>query len=310
MSSVKSRQKQEVRVEGVKLTHPDRVVFPEQGLTKLDMARYYADIGEWILPHLSRRPLSMLRCPEGREQQCFYQKHPDSGFAKGVPRVAINEKQGGETDYLYIETVEHLIELVQFNVLEFHPWGSRIEDVEKPDTLVFDLDPGPGVTWEALLRAARDIKDRVEQLGLVPFLQTTGGKGLHVVVPIEPSCEWDWVKDFSHELAKTVARDDPKSFTTNMSKERREGRIFIDYLRNGRGNTSVVCYCARARKGAPVATPLRWDELRTLEGPDQYKVDSIQRRLSALGQDPWIGFNHSRRPLTKNMLNQLKKDEA
>ena len=293
-----AQRKGKVQVAGVTLTNPDRVLYPRQALTKLDLARYYEEIADWILPQIGRRPLTLLRCPQGRSEQCFYQKHPGQAISADAPRIAIREKDGSSEDYLYVERIRDLVALVQAGTLELHAWGSTVEDVERPDILVFDLDPGPGVEWSDVLDAARSLQDRLRSLKLEAFLRTTGGKGLHVVVPIRPSIVWERAKAFCKAVAAAHAREDPKRFTTNMAKAKRNKRIFIDYLRNGRGSTAIVSYSTRAREGAPVAVPVRRDELKPSLRSDSYDVGSVRKRLSALDSDPWERLERSRRPLT------------
>ncbi|MGL6251224.1 MAG: DNA ligase D [Billgrantia desiderata] len=295
------KRKDETSLLGVRLTSPDRVLFPEQGLTKLDLARFYEQIHEWVLPHLARRPLSLVRCPQGRNDECFFQKHPRSAIPDSVPRIDVPEKKG-RAEYVYVESAADLIGLVQAGALEIHPWGSRIDHLEQPDGLVFDLDPDEGIAWQEILRVAGTLRERLESLGLTPFLRTTGGKGLHLVVPIEPSAEWDRAKAFAKGVAEAHAKDDPQRLTTNMSKAKREGRIFIDYLRNGRGATAVASYTVRARQNAPVAVPIRWDELNVALRADRYNVQNLRRRLAALREDPWAGFSEAARPLDTKLL--------
>lgn len=287
-------------VEGVKLSHPERILYPDQGVTKLDLARYYAEVQDWILPQLAERPLSLVRCPQGRNKQCFFQKHPGEAIAASVPRVTIQEKEGS-SEYLYVRSAADLVALVQAGVLEFHPWGSRVDDLERPDYMVFDLDPGEGVAWSDMQKAATGMRDRLSTLGLTGFLRTTGGKGLHVVVPIKPGEGWAAVKAFAHAVCRQHAHDDPKRFTTDMSKARRKGRIFLDYLRNGRGATAIASYSTRARQGAPVAVPLRWDELNAALRSDRYNTANLRRRLGVLKSDPWEDFEDARRPLSRDM---------
>lgn len=298
------KRKDETSLLGVRLTSPDRVLFPEQGLTKLDLARFYEQIHEWVLPHLARRPLSLVRCPQGRNDECFFQKHPRSAIPDSVPRIDVPEKKGS-AEYVYVESAADLIGLVQAGALEIHPWGSRIDHLEQPDGLVFDLDPDEGIAWQEILRVAGTLRERLESLGLTPFLRTTGGKGLHLVVPIEPSAEWDRAKAFAKGVAEAHAKDDPQRLTTNMSKAKREGRIFIDYLRNGRGATAVASYTVRARQNAPVAVPIRWDELNAALRADRYNVQNLRRRLAALREDPWAGFSEAARPLDDDLLKRV-----
>jgi bifunctional non-homologous end joining protein LigD len=287
-------------VASVRISHPDRILYPEQGVTKIDMARYYEAIADWIIPLIERRPLSLLRCPEGTKSECFFQKHPSPSLTKGLPRVAIAEKEG-KKDYVYVESIAHLVTLIQANTLELHPWGCHIDDIEHADLMVFDLDPGPDVDWKYMIRTIRALRDRLGDLGLTGFLRTTGGKGLHVVVPLEPSADWDELKAFARAVAERHADADPKRLTTNMSKAKRQGRIFVDYLRNGRGATAIASYSARARPGAPVAVPLRWDELDSMLRPDRYDVHNLPRRLRTLKSDPWEGFEAARTAITAKM---------
>ncbi|WP_206604615.1 DNA ligase D [Kineobactrum sediminis] len=297
-------------VAGIKLSHADRILYPEQGVTKLELARYYEDIQEWILPHLASRPLVLLRCPEGWEQECFFQKHPGKNFASGVPRIAIRENDDSERDYVYVRTISDVIALVQFNVLEFHPWGSQVESIEMPDTIIFDLDPGPDVSWARIAGVAMDLRERLDGLGLASFLQATGGKGLHLIVPLKPGSTWDEVKQFSHAVSRAHAQDDPRNLTTNMAKKKRQGRIFLDYLRNGRGSTSIGRYSLRARKNAPVATPLRWDELTSRVNSNRYTISNIRRRLGALREDPWKDYEASRVAITSRMRRQVGLEKS
>jgi bifunctional non-homologous end joining protein LigD len=296
-------------VAGVRLTHPDRVLYPDQGVTKLALAHYYEEVADWLLPYLARRPLSLVRCPQGPEEQCFFQKHPGATAAKGVPRIEIAEREG-RRPYLYVDRLRDLIALVQAGVLELHPWGSRVDDIERPDLLVFDLDPGPRVGWTRVLRTASAVRDRLANLGLTSFVRTTGGKGLHLVVPLVPSCDWDEAKAFTRGVAEAQAHDDPRRITANMSKAKRQGRIFLDYLRNGRGATAVASYSPRARAGATVAVPVRWEELSPALTSDRYDIENLRRRLRALDADPWEGFEDARRPLTREMMAAVGAAEA
>lgn len=300
-----SKHKDAVTLLGVRLTSPDRVLFPEQGLTKLDLARFYEQIHEWVLPHLARRPLSLVRCPQGRDDECFFQKHPRRAIPASVPRIDVPEKQGS-AEYVYVESPADLVGLVQAGALEIHPWGSRIDQLDQPDLLVFDLDPDEGIAWQEILRVAGTLRERIESLGLTPFLRTTGGKGLHLVVPLEPAANWDQAKAFAKSLAEAHASDDPKRLTINMSKAKRAGRIFIDYLRNARGATAVGSYTVRARQNAPVAVPIRWDELNAALRSNRYSVDNLRRRLSALHTDPWAGFHEAARPLDAGLLKTME----
>ena len=291
-------------VAGVNLSSPDKVLYPQQGVSKRELAEYYASVGEWMLPYVQDRPLALVRCPQGREKKCFYQKHPGEAMAKDLPRVTIEESDG-PAPYLYVQRPEHLVQLVQSGVLEMHVWGSLVGALERPDILVFDLDPADDVPWAETIRIARELRDRLDGMGLVSFPRTTGGKGLHLVVPIEPTLEWPEAKAFAQAVAQAHAQDEPKRITTNMSKAKRGGKIFLDYLRNGRGATAIASYSTRAREGAPVAVPIRWDELGPRLTSDRYHVGNVARRLGSLKGDPWEGFADARREITARTLDAL-----
>ena len=289
----------------VRLTSPDRMLFADVGLTKAGLARYYADIADWILPHLQGRPLSMLRCPEGQGEPCFFQKHAAAGTPDALRRIEIDEKHESEV-YLIADDLEGLLSLAQMSVLEIHPWGSRSDRLEQPDRLIFDLDPHEDVPWQRVIDAARHVRLALERLRLVSFLKTTGGKGLHVVVPLHPRRrEWPQAKAFTRAVAQQLADEHPELYTTNMSKAARKGRIFIDYLRNDRGATAVAPYSTRARPGASVSTPLAWDELSDKIRSDHFRVDNVRRRLSSLKHDPWEGFFEVKQLLPKLVNGQL-----
>lgn len=283
-------------LDEARLTHPDRVLYPEHGLTKRGLAEYYAQVAAWMLPHVANRPLSLVRCPDGHDKQCFYQKHIGKGLAAGLREVMIAENKGEEA-YPVLDGLPGLLALVQMSVLEVHPWGSRADDVERPDRLVFDLDPDPSVPWARVIEAGIEMRERLKALGLVTFVKTTGGKGLHVVAPITPRAEWPEVKAFCEEVATAAVRDAPDRYTANMAKAARVGKIFIDYLRNGRGATAIAAYSPRARPGAPVATPLAWEELSEAITSDHFTVASLPRRLEALRRDPWAGMADVRQTL-------------
>lgn len=280
------------------LTNPDRVLYPEQGLTKRGLATYYHAVAEWILPHVAGRPLSLVRCPRGRRKTCFYQKHVAQGMPSAIRGVEIREARGTGV-YVSIDDVDGLVALVQIGALELHAWGSRVDDVERPDRMVFDLDPSPAVAWSSVVAGAHELRERLGVVHLESFVRLTGGKGLHVVVPLEGRPEWDRVKRFSRGLARELATDEPERYVTTAAKADRVGKIFVDYLRNTRGATSVASYSTRARRGAPVATPVRWDELTPAVAPDRYSVWSLRRRLAALASDPWEGFLETHQELAR-----------
>jgi bifunctional non-homologous end joining protein LigD len=283
-------------VEGVRLTHPDRVLYPELGTTKQDLAAFYVSIAEWILPHLVDRPTTLVRCPDGLAGQCFYQKHTGTWAPPSLRRVQIQEKRKiGE--YLVVDDLPGLVGLVQIGILEIHTWNSQVAHLEQPDRLVFDLDPAEDVPWEAVVAAARVVRARLEDQGLESFVKTTGGKGLHLVVPIARGPSWDECLDFSRGVAEDLVREAPEAFVAVMTKARRTGRIYVDYLRNQRGSTSVAAYSTRAKPTAPVSTPLTWEEL----GPDvdsmHYTIANLARRLASRRSDPWEGFAETRQRL-------------
>lgn len=275
-----------ISFESVRLTNPDRVLYPDQGITKLGLAQYYAAIKDWALPELRNRPLSLVRCPEGQGKECFYQKHLSSGVPDALGRVEIAEKSGSET-YLVIEDLPGLVAVVQMGVLEIHPWGSTVAKLETPDRITFDFDPDAGLPWQRITEAAIEMREALLGVGLQSFAKTTGGKGLHVVVPVAPKLGWEAIKEFAKWVAERFVAAYPDRFTSNMAKRARSGRIFIDYLRNGRGATAIGAYSPRARPGAPVATPLFWDEVESGVKPDRFTVATLPDRLAKLKSDPW-----------------------
>ncbi len=285
---------------GVKITHPGRVIYPEQDLTKGELALFYERIAGWILPHLKDRPLTLVRCPEGNLKQCFYQKHVNGQFPDSIKRVEI-EEGGSKVFYGAVDSVAGLVSLIQMGVLEIHIWGSHIDNVERPDYLVFDLDPDEGLGWERVIEGALAVRTVLETLGLQAFLKTTGGKGLHVCVPLVRRAGWDDVKAFTKAVAEHIAAVVPTHFTAKLPKASRKGKVFIDYLRNGRGATSIAAYSTRARPGAPVSTPLFWEELETGVRGDTYTVRNLPARLERLESDPWASFSKVRQSITAAM---------
>ncbi|GAB2560932.1 DNA ligase D [Dyella jejuensis] len=273
----------------VTITHPDRVVYPSDNITKGEVAEYYRSIMKWLLPGVLDRPLSIIRCPEGAEKTCFFQKHPIQGLHR-VGTVRLKEEKGSQAVYLFARDADSVLELVQFGTLEFHVWGATAARPDNADRIVFDLDPAPKVGWARVVAAARLLRGLLSRIGLQSFLRTTGGKGLHVVVPLNPGCPWAQVKDFSRAMASTMAAMHPQEFVDTASKAKRAGKIYVDYLRNSRGATSIANYSLRARKGAPVATPLRWEELSKIERGDAFTIHTLPRRLARLRKDPWEGI--------------------
>ncbi|HTV91002.1 MAG TPA: DNA ligase D [Stellaceae bacterium] len=289
---------------GVRLTHPDRMFYPEAGITKLALARYYQTVGPWALPHLAHRPLSLVRCPEGYAGQCFYQKH----FATGVPdvlgRISITEKTKTE-DHLVIENAAGLVAMAQMGILEIHPWGSTVDKLETPDRITFDFDPDEGLPWQRVTEAAIEMREALIGIGLQSFVKTTGGKGLHVVVPVVPRLEWEAIKEFAKWVAERFVNAYPDRFTANMAKRARTGRIFIDYLRNGRGATAIGAYSPRARAGAPVATPLSWDEVERGVRPDAFTIATVPERLVKLKADPWADIGTLRQMIGADISKEV-----
>jgi bifunctional non-homologous end joining protein LigD len=276
-------------VSGVRISHPDRIVYPEDGVTKAAVARYYAAVADHMLPHLRSRPVALLRCPDGLTGQCFYQKHPGSWAPSSLRRVRIREKAKSD-DYLVIEDAPGLVALIQMGVLEIHTWNAQADRLETPDRVVFDLDPGPDVPWAAVVAAARLVRATLEGQGLQSFVKTTGGKGLHVVAPIQPGPGWSDCVGFAGRVVDLLVAETPKAFVATMAKSARKGKIFIDYFRNQRGATSVAAYSTRARTGAPVSTPITWDELDRVPSGSHFTLATIERRLAKLSRDPWAGY--------------------
>ncbi len=286
----KPMTKAEIReLEKVEFTHPDRMLYPEQQLSKIDLAAYYLEVGAAMLPYVIDRPLTVIRCPRGASEPCFMQKHPAGRLPDGLATIPVREEKR-ERDYLTIKSVRGLLELVQLGALEIHLWGARAEDLERPDRIVLDLDPGPGVDWSQIVRAATTIRDLLSDRGLMSFIKTTGGKGLHLVAPIKPRTGWGEAKQFSKGLMQQMAAEVPDLFTTNPSKAKREKKIFLDYLRNDRGATSVAPFSPRARPGALVSAPLSWRELSRGVRPEEFTVITMPKRLKKLRADPWRNF--------------------
>ncbi len=285
---------------GIKLTSPDRVVYPGQGVTKADLVAYYAAVAERMLPYIAKRPLSLLRCPQGRAKYCFFQKHDTGGFPDAMKSLLITEKDGSREDYFYIEDLPGLIAGTQMNVLEWHLWGADIDQVEKPERIIFDIDPDEGLGFAEVRSAARDISKALEALDLESYPLVTGGKGVHVIAPLRPSMEWPEVKAFCKALAQRLADNEPDRFVATMSKAKRKGKLFIDYLRNERGSTAIAPWSSRSRQGAPAAVPVSWDELETITAANQFTLADAAARASLA--DPWKGYFSTKQAITKAML--------
>ncbi|PRQ09896.1 DNA ligase D [Enhygromyxa salina] len=288
MSKSKSKPKPKSAEQlAVRLTHPEKLLYPDLGLRKRDVADYLMQIAEWMLPHVRDRPLTMVRCPDGVDGDCFYQKHAMAGLPDTVSRARVRDSDGAQISYPCVTDALGLVGLVQMSVLELHVWGARVDAIEHPDRLVFDLDPDLELGFDRVVDAAIEIRDRLAELGLVSFVKTTGGKGLHVVAPIEPRHDFEHAKAFCRAFAQRLAADAPQRYTAVAAKSARRGKIFVDYLRNGRGATSVAAYSMRAKPGALVSTPLAWDELSPELRPAAFSIMSVPDRLASLSADPW-----------------------
>ncbi len=275
---------------GVRLTHPAREMFPGSGITKKHVAEHYVLCGARFLEHASGRPVSLIRCPEGAGEKCFFQKHGAAAAPKGLSTAKIAEKGGKAGDYLVIDDEASVISAVQISAIEFHLWGSKIDRIEKPDRLVFDLDPDESLPFRAVRDAALAIREALRELSLESFPLLTGGKGVHVVAPLRRTREWPEVKEFSRCVAMSFAKTAPTIFVAAASKARRTGRIFIDWMRNQRGATAIAPYSLRARDGAPVAAPISWNELKTIESGHAFTIATIGKRLDRASLDPWPGY--------------------
>ncbi len=291
------------KVLGIGISHPERTVFPDKKITKLQVAQYYEAIGGAMLPHVSDRPLALVRCPDGVGPACFFQKHAGASLPDAIREVP----QGGghKGAVLLINSVEGLVSLVQRGVLEIHCWGSRYKKLEQPDMVVFDFDPDAAVKWPKVVKAAVDMRAFLKNLGLESFVKTTGGKGLHVVAPFKPLLEWEAVKEFTRMVADKFAATDPDMYLINMSKKKREGKIFVDYLRNGRGSTVIAPYSTRARPGALIATPLTWTELDGGAKPQDFTMEKVILRVMRRFKDPWKAMFGVKQSITEKTIKTL-----
>ncbi|NKM69954.1 non-homologous end-joining DNA ligase [Rhizobium laguerreae] len=284
-------------VSDVSLTNPDRLYWPDEGVTKQALADYYAAVWPFMAPYLVNRPLALLRLPDGiKSHQRFFQKHAWKGMKPHIEEVADPQDADGEK-LLRIADFNGLVALVQSAALEIHPWGTTADNWETPDMITMDLDPGEDVAWSAVISAALELKTRLEARGLAAFVKTSGGKGLHVVTPLAPKAGWAEVKDFAHSLAESMSADTPEKYLATATKAKRGGHIYIDYLRNGRGNTAVAAYSTRARSGAPVSMPLDWSELNEVSGPAAFTLGNVPGRLETQPRDPWGNFFDAAVPL-------------
>jgi bifunctional non-homologous end joining protein LigD len=291
-------------VAGIRISHPDRVIYPDLGISKLELARYYERIGDWILPHVAGRPLTLVHCPTGVSGACHYLKHAKAWGPNALRRVRIQEKTKiGE--YLVADSIEAVVSLAQMGIVEIHTWNSTADDVEHPNRLVWDLDPGPKVSWNQIVQAADLVRRVLETLGLESWVKTTGGRGLHVVVPLKPKRDTSFCLEFSRAVSEAIEQSDPRTFTTTFAKAGRERKILIDYLRNNRTNTSVCAFSSRARAGARVSMPLDWNDLK--DGPDRWTLLTVPKRLARLRRDPWKNYWKSAQELSDSSRAALER---
>lgn len=294
-----------IEIEGVRLTSPGKVLFPEQGITKRDLAEYYVAVAPRILPWLVDRPVTLMRCPSGRQKQCFIQRRAGPGIPRAVRRVEAAADEKGPVTYLSIGSLEGLLSLVQLGVLEFHVWSARSDRLDRPDSIVFDLDPDPSLPFAATIAAARGLRERLAELGLESFVKTTGGKGLHLVVPIARRSSWDDVRRFARALAEEMESAHPDLYIAEASRARRAGRIYVDYLRNGYAATAVAAYSTRARPGAPVSLPIDWADLKDSLRPADFNLRSVPALLQQRTRDPWEGFTAVEQTLRRSVIDRL-----
>lgn len=287
------------------ITHPEKVLDEASGMTKQTLAEYFLAVAERMLPHVANRPLSVVRCPEGSGKPCFFQKHVGRGLPAGVKSIAVPNRKTGEVEqYLTLDSAEGLLGMAQMGVLEIHPWGSCNESLDEPDRIVFDLDPDAAIPWETLAGSAEKLRARLKRLRLESFLKSTGGKGLHLVVPIEPEQDWAAVKQFAHALVLEMEAEDPSLYISKMTKAARTNKIYLDYLRNDRGSTSIAPFSPRARRGAPVAMTLDWKELKASKRPE-FQVADVAAWSARLKRDPWKKMAATHQMLTAEALEAI-----
>ncbi|MDB4976484.1 MAG: hypothetical protein JWN48_4825, partial [Myxococcaceae bacterium] len=289
------------------LTNLDKVLYPENGLRKADLIAYYAAVSSHALPHLSGRPLTLVRCPGGRAQKCFFQKHANDNVPAAVQRIDVGEEatQSAAEMYMAVSDMPGMVALAQIGALELHTWVCHADKVERPDQFIFDLDPDEGLAWDAVVEAAFLMRRRLAELGLDSFVKTTGGKGLHVVAPVARKLDWEAHRNFAKALADTVARAEPKRYLTNMRKDLRKGKLFVDWMRNGRGATAIAPYSTRAREGATVATPIGWEELEQGVDPKSFDVYGVIHRLQNMKTDPWQAYASTKQSVSSATLKKL-----
>jgi bifunctional non-homologous end joining protein LigD len=294
-----------IEIAGIRLTHPDKQLYPEEQVAKRDLALYYQAAAERMLPHIARRPLSIVRCPDGRGEPCFFQRHPIPGSPDAIRRFKLREKKAGP-DFIYIEDLPGLVALAQMGVLEIHIWGSHVDAVDRPDRMVFDLDPADDVPFAQVKAAALHLREILEAVRLTSFPLLTGGKGIHIVVPLRPRQDWEAIKAFSGALAQRMAAEQPDRYVATMTKAKRKGRIFIDFFRNDKTATAIAPYSPRARAGAPLAWPIGWKALPRVESAHIVTLASFRRRLASA--DPWTAYAKTDQTLEPSALKALGID--
>jgi bifunctional non-homologous end joining protein LigD len=293
-------------IAGVRVSNPARILYEGQGIRKGDLAEYYLRIERWVVPELQDRPLTLLRCPSGSEKECFFQRRANDSVPDSIRRVPVTVAVDEPTEHLAIDSVQGIIALVQLGVLEMHTWGARRDRLDRPDRLVMDMDPAPGLPFSAVIDAALEMRETLRDLGLVSFVKSTGGKGLHIVAPLMRRTGWDELRLVAHAIATRLAEKHPRRYLAKASKSERTGRVFIDYLRNGPGATAVASYSTRARPGAPVSLPLAWEELSESFRPEEWSVQNVPDRLESLASDPWDGYTLVRQSLTREIRDRLE----
>ena len=289
--------------DGLRLTHPDKILFPEQGIAKRDLANYLDAVADRMLPFVRNRLLTLVRCPDGRSGSCFYQRHASRGMPPGFHEQESRKSTGQTGRYIYIDGKAGLLGTAQLSVLEVHIWGSPVDDIDRPDRIVFDLDPDPSVGFPAVREAAFRIRDVLAALRLESFALVTGGKGIHVVTPIQRTHDWATVKAFTKAVAEKLVDDDPEAFVATMRKAKRKGKVFIDYFRNDRTATAIAPYSTRRHEGAPLAWPVTWQRLRKIERADHFKLDMAERELKK--PDPWQVYFKVKQTIRASALKTL-----
>ncbi len=294
-----------MEIEDITISHPDRVVYPAAKYTKSDLAQYYADVADWMLPHVKDRPLSLLRCPQGQGGQCFYQKHWTTKLPAGLGLVDIEEENDESGPYVFVKDARGLVALVQYGVMELHLWGARADKVDRPDRIVFDLDPDEAVGWPEIMDTALQVRSLLADCKLESWLKTSGGKGLHVVVPIARRVSWDDVRDFARLVSARLMHDSPDRIVDVASKAARKGKIYIDYLRNGKGSTAIAPWSSRAREGAPISLPVSWEDSAKLKSGNAVSIRDAVSIANDMRVDPWADMLKSRQRLTSDAMATL-----